>query len=171
MVQREVEHQRQTGQQVSAADAERYAVAQLERAAARNADVRLAALTRRQRKQRRSNQTIAEQQAKHAGYRFVQRDAAAPAPAARPKFVSQCACGGCIQCKRERRVKEIMRLGLAGDARLQLLAWEIVMVGMRARAQAGDFKDIALGLDRARMVTREIEDINDRSVPVMGQWR
>jgi hypothetical protein len=170
MVKREVDHLRSMGATPSMADVDRYATAQLERAAAKNADSRLKALTRHQRKQRKHRSSIAEQEATRAGYRFRQVEAGPPKPTG-PKFVSVCACGGCIQCRRESRMKEIMRLGLAGDERLQRLAWEIVMVGMRAKAQTGDFKDVALGIDRARMVTREIEDINDRSVPIMGEWR
>jgi hypothetical protein len=170
MVRREVEHLRAMGTTPIMTEVDRYATARLERAAALNADTRLKALARRQRKQRRQHRSsIAEQEAARAGYRFRQ-EAPGAAPAG-PKFVSVCACGGCIQCRRELRMKEILRLGLAGDTRLQLLAWEIVMVGMRARAQSGDFQDVAAGLDRARLVTREIEDINDRSVPVMGEWR
>lgn len=170
MVKREVDQLRELGQVPDMAQVDRYATAQLERAAMRNADNRLKALVKRQRKQRKERGSIAEQEAKRAGYRFRQTPEPTDKPAG-PKFVSECKCGGCIQCRREGRVRAILRLGLAGDERLKRMAWSIVLIAMRAKAQTGDYRDVAVGLDRARVVTRELEDVCDASVPIMGQWR
>jgi hypothetical protein len=169
MVRREVEQVRQMGLEPSVEAADRYAVKQLERAAARNAD-RLKALARNQKKQRKGKQEIAQRMAERNGYRF-QRSEAAPQPASKPKFVSSCACGGCIQCRREQRVRDVMRLGGAGDEFMRGLAWELVVIGLRAKAQSGEFGIVKPGLDRARVVTRQIEDVIDKSVNALGQWR
>lgn len=170
MVQREVDQLRSMGAEPDVAAVDRYAVAQLERAAMRNAEARLRALARQQKKQRRSKQSAAQQMAAQAGYRFRKLDVAPPPPD-KPKFVSACQCGGCIQCRREQRVRDIMRLGGAGDEEMRKLAWELVAVGLRAKAQTGEFGLVTPGLDRARVVTRKIEDILDRSVNSLGQWR
>lgn len=79
-------------------------------------------------------------------------------------------CGTCVRCRRELRAMNILRMARQGDDRLKPLASIIIGASVRAQAGLGEFDGLG-GHDKARILTRIIEDVCDRSVPVGGAWR
>lgn len=79
-------------------------------------------------------------------------------------------CGLCVRCRREARAQRIIDLGRDGDTRIRPLALELVRVALRAHSQVAEFEHLSPH-DANRVITRVIEDVCDRSVSMMGEWR
>lgn len=109
----------------------------------------------------------AEKLAERAGARLIRRPLR-QAPKAPPYLCKR--CGTCIRCRREARALRIIELGRAGDMRMRTLALEIVRVGLRSHAKIAEFEHLS-PRDANRAITRVVEDVCDRSVSMMGEWR
>jgi hypothetical protein len=172
IVLREVEWRRSLGQQVVVSDVEREVAAKLERLVQKRKYAKPAAPKKRKRivepgeVAERSN--AAAKMAEGEGYRYYQREApkVIPAPSSPCKW-----CGACVRCRREARVRQIMAHALREDTpTLTAMAWELVTIGLSAGGGMGRFADLGAA-DRNRAITRAIEDVADRSVPLLGGWR
>lgn len=169
IVLREVEWRRSLGQQVVVADVEREVATKLERLVQKRKHAKPATPKKRKRIVEPGEQTnAAAKMAEESGYRYHQREApkVVPAPTSPCKW-----CGACVRCRREARVRQIMSHALREDTpTLTRMAWELVTLGLSAGGGMGRFADLSAP-DRNRVITRAIEDVADRSVPVLGAWR
>lgn len=118
---------------------------------------------------RRDTTTLrtAERLAEKAGAQLIRRPLR-QTPKAPPYACKK--CGTCTRCRREARATRVLELGRAGDTRLRPYALELVRVALRAQAGVGEFDGLG-GDDANRAITRVVEDVCDRTVPMMGQWR
>lgn len=168
---REAQHAAAAG--LSFRDAETINAANLARLERRK---RIAA-PKRKRKSKRGEQPRNDEHARLAAAGVIKRPA--PPQLVKPRPSPCNWCGLCVTCKREARLRRIMREAREGDYRARGLVMELVAMAFAAQKRS-DYKDSLgrelpfsrlQGRDRARATTAGAEWVCDRSAAFMGDWR
>jgi hypothetical protein len=80
-------------------------------------------------------------------------------------------CGLCRGCKREKRIYAmIVRAKREGDTKIQEVIKNLWLTAMQARDRTGPFAGLSVR-DANRIITRQLEDLCDSTIPKMGDWK
>lgn len=79
-------------------------------------------------------------------------------------------CGTCRRCMCERRILAISQKANAGDQKLLELMWPFALMATHAANRTGPFLGVRQR-DVDRILARASEDLCDKSIRLMGEWR
>lgn len=83
-------------------------------------------------------------------------------------------CGTCRNCSRMKRVSELVKTTRDSTGNVLALypglAGELMRLFWHKRSKTGPFAEITKKRDISRIFNRGIDDICDRSVPILGKW-
>ncbi len=95
----------------------------------------------------------------------------APTALVKPAKPSPCGrCGTCRHCMCERRICAIAQKASAGDMQMFRLMEPFALMAVRSQGRIGKFAGRS-SRDVDRILTAAAEELCDRTIPLMGEWR